>query len=62
MLIAIGLSFAIMKPATAKLNQAASGEAIDKQLAEKSLKTLAMGSGVLQLLWVVMLILMNYHL
>jgi len=61
MLIALALSVAVMKPATAKLNQAASGEDIDRNLAEKSLKTMAIGSGILQLLWVVMLVLMNYH-
>ena len=60
MLIHLLLSFLLMKPTGDKLVQASQGEAIDTELAEKSLKKLGMGSGILQLNWVLMLFLMNY--
>lgn len=60
MLLHLLLSFLLMKPTGDKLVQASQGEAVDTELAEKSLKKLGMGSGILQLNWVIMLFLMNF--
>lgn len=60
MLIAIGFSAAVMGPAVKKL-QAAAGEVVDRAAAEAAIKKLAMGSGVLHTLWLVLLILMVWR-
>lgn len=61
MLVAVGLSVAIMRPNTAKLVAAAQAQPSDRGAAEAALKKLAMGSGVLHLLWVILLALMFYR-
>ncbi len=60
MLLHLLLAFLLVRPAAAKLVEASQGEAVDTDLAEKSLKKLGMGSGILQLNWLLMLFLMNF--
>lgn len=58
MLGAIIFSAAFMRPATVKLVKLAQTEPLDTSTARSSIKKLAMGQGILHLLWVVTLVLM----
>jgi len=60
MILAVAFSAAVMRPNSAKLVAAAQAQPADRTAAESALKKLAMGSGVLHLLWVILLTLMFY--
>lgn len=61
MLAAIAFSFAWMKPNSAKLLAAAEAQPTDKDAAQVALKKLAMGSGILHAIWLVLLVLMYFR-
>lgn len=61
MLLALGISVTVMRPATAKLVEAVGKDPIDDATVEACRKKLAMGSGILQAMWVVLLVLMFYR-
>lgn len=61
MVLALVVSFTVMKPATGKLVAAVQKEPIDEAAVEAARKKLAMGSGILQTLWLVLLVLMFYR-
>lgn len=61
MLVAFGVSAAIMRPNTAKLVEAARKDPVDRKGVEAALGRLGMGSGILQGLWLVILILMLHR-
>ena len=59
MLVAMVTSAVVMRPATAALVSAENGTGgIDETVARKAIKRLAMGGGILHLLWLVILVTM----
>lgn len=58
MLLAIGVSAALIKPSTARLVQFAQAEALEKEKVGSAIKKIAMGSGILHLIWITNLTLM----
>jgi hypothetical protein len=58
MLFAIAFSASFMRPNTMKLVKLAQGATVDHDAARACIKKLAMGQGILHLLWVVTLSLM----
>jgi len=58
MIVAIVVSAGIIRPAGSNLVIAAAGDTLNQDLANKSIKKMAMGSGILQLMWLSMLALM----
>lgn len=58
MLVAVLFSALFMRPATVKLVKLAQAEPFDPSGARSQIKKLAMGQGILHLLWVVTLVLM----
>lgn len=58
MMVAMVISFGILKPAGESLVLATEGDSIKEDLANLSLKKMAMGSGILHLMWIGMLMLM----
>ena len=61
MIAALVFGFSWMRPNTAKLVQATQQEPIDTEGAEKAIKRLAMGGGILHSAWAVLLVLMIYR-
>ncbi len=60
MVVAIVFSAAVMGPGVKRLS-AAAGEVVDKAAAEAAIKKLAMGSGVLHTLWLILLVMMVWR-
>ena len=58
MIVAMVVSIGVIRPAAANLLVAAGGDTVEEDLANQSLKRMAMGSGILQLMWIGMLSLM----
>ena len=58
MIVAIVVSAGIIRPAGSNLVIAAAGDTLKQDLANQSIKKMAMGSGILQLMWLSMLALM----
>ncbi len=58
MLVAIGVSSALIRPHTMKLVKYVAAENLDSAAIEKSIKKIAMGTGILHLIWITILVLM----
>lgn len=58
MLVAIGVSSVLIRPNTMKLVKFAGAETLDSAAIQASIKKIAMGTGILHLIWITILILM----
>ncbi len=58
MLVMIGIGFGLQRPTVGKIAAAANADTLDQETSAKLVKKLAMGGGILQLLWTILLLLM----
>ncbi len=61
MIAAIVFNMIWMKPSTGKLLAQAEADTVDQEAVQSLLKKLNMGSGIMQLIWIVLLALMMYR-
>lgn len=58
MLGAIAVSLSLLKPAAARIEAQAKSDNIDQAVVSVAIKKMAMGQGILHLLWIILLVLM----
>jgi len=61
LLVAMATSAALIQPQMLRLVHLAEAPTLDGEAAKKSIKLIAMGQGILHLLWIVILVLMIIH-